>query len=134
MPAAPSWPPLEPAPSPARTVPAPPASAPKKAATAAKAPTARKPAAAKPAARKAAAPKPAARKPVNGTERAEAAAVTEAWVAPVAGACPAGYPVKATRSGVFHVPGGTFYERTTPERCYATPAAAETDGYRASKR
>jgi methylphosphotriester-DNA--protein-cysteine methyltransferase len=38
-----------------------------------------------------------------------------------------------TSSGIFHVPGGRSYERTNPDRCYATPAAAEADGYRPAK-
>src|SRR5688572_9637956 len=42
------------------------------------------------------------------------------WVDPVDGACPDGYPIKGNaNSGIFHVPGGRFYERTIPERCYA---------------
>lgn len=56
------------------------------------------------------------------------------WVAPVDGACPEGYPIKANdNSGIFHVPGGRFYERTVPERCYADAADAEADGYRRAK-
>lgn len=56
------------------------------------------------------------------------------WVAPVDGACPDGYPVKANdNSGIYHVPGGRFYDRTVPERCYAVGTDAETDGYRAAK-
>lgn len=56
------------------------------------------------------------------------------WVAPVDGQCPDGYPVKANdNSGIYHVPGGRFYERTIPERCYADTDAAEADGYRAAK-
>ena len=47
---------------------------------------------------------------------------------------PDGYPVKVKiSSGIFHVPGGRFYERTTPDRCYPSAAAAEADGYRPSK-
>jgi len=65
---------------------------------------------------------------------AGAAGVAVAWVAPVAGGCPDGYPVKANRSGIFHVPGGQFYDRTVPERCYADPQAAEADGYRPARR
>jgi hypothetical protein len=64
----------------------------------------------------------------------EAAGAAVAWVAPVAGGCPDGYPVKANRSGIFHVPGGQFYERTVPERCYPDPQAAEADGYRPARR
>jgi hypothetical protein len=47
---------------------------------------------------------------------------------------PAGYPVKVKlSSGIFHVPGGRFYERTNADRWYATTEAAEADGYRRSK-
>jgi len=31
------------------------------------------------------------------------------------------------------VPGGRFYERTVPERCYAHADDATADGYRAAK-
>lgn len=56
------------------------------------------------------------------------------WVPPVDGECPDGYPVKANdNSGIYHVPGGRFYDRTVPERCYARADDAEADGYRASK-
>ena len=60
----------------------------------------------------------------------------EAWVEPTAdGSCPDGFPVKAKLSSrIFHVPEGTMYERTVPDRCYATAEAAEADGLRASKR
>ncbi len=56
------------------------------------------------------------------------------WVPPVDGQCPDGYPVKANdNSGIFHVPGGRFYDRTVPERCYTDAADAEADGYRRAK-
>jgi hypothetical protein len=56
------------------------------------------------------------------------------WVAPVDGACPSGYPIKGNPSSrIYHVPGGRFYDRTVPERCYATADDAEADGYRAAK-
>lgn len=56
------------------------------------------------------------------------------WVSPVDGKCPDGYPVKAKdNSQIYHVPGGRFYDRTIPERCYADTDAAEADGYRAAK-
>jgi len=56
------------------------------------------------------------------------------WVAPVDGVCPEGYPIKANdSSGIFHVPGGRFYARTTANRCYASADAAIADGYRAAK-
>jgi hypothetical protein len=70
------------------------------------------------------APQPAAPEPA-----------TPAWVAPTDGTCPATHPVKAkVRSGIFHLPGGEFYDRTVPDRCYGTPAGAEADGLRAAKR
>lgn len=50
------------------------------------------------------------------------------------GSCPDGYPIKVkASSGIYHVPGGRFHERTRPDRCYATAEAAEADGYRPSK-
>jgi hypothetical protein len=56
------------------------------------------------------------------------------WVAPVNGTCPDGYLVKANdNSGIFHVPGGRFYDRTVAERCYANADAAIADGYRPAK-
>lgn len=57
------------------------------------------------------------------------------WVAPVDGTCPASHPIKGNaQSGIFHVPGGLSYDRTVPERCYATEADAEADGFRRAKR
>ena len=73
--------------------------------------------------------------PVDAPVVAEPEA-TAAWVEPTAaGNCPNGYPVKAKLSSkIFHVPEGSLYERTAPDRCYASPEAAEADGLRASKR
>ena len=57
-----------------------------------------------------------------------------AWVEGSGGEAPAGYPIKLkVSSGIFHVPGGRFYERTNPDRWYATAEAAIADGYRQSK-
>ena len=57
------------------------------------------------------------------------------WIAPGPnGAVPDSHPVKVkVSSGIFHVPGGRFYERTSAERCYPNAEAAEADGYRPSK-
>jgi len=57
------------------------------------------------------------------------------WVpANADGTAPSTHPVKAKESsGIFHTPGGRFYDRTKPDRCYPTAAAAEADGYRRSK-
>ena len=68
------------------------------------------------------------------TETPPTVAPAPRWVPPVDGACPVSHPVKVNASsGIFHVPGGRFYERTTPQRCYVDAAAAEADGYRAAK-
>jgi hypothetical protein len=74
----------------------------------------------------------------DGNEQAPrgfaASATAPRWVPPVDGACPAGYPVKANdNSGIYHLPGGRFYERTVPERCYTAVEDAEADGYRRAK-
>jgi hypothetical protein len=56
------------------------------------------------------------------------------WIEPVNGDCPDGYPVKANdNSGIYHVPGGRFYDRTVAERCYANAEDALADGYRPAK-
>lgn len=67
---------------------------------------------------------------------APTAAAAEPWVEPTAdGGCPDGYPVKAKASSrIYHVPGGVLYDRSIADRCYASPEAAEADGYRASLR
>jgi hypothetical protein len=57
------------------------------------------------------------------------------WAEPIDGDCPPGFPVKAkVTSGIFHVGGGASYDRTRPDRCYRTPAAAEAHGLRAARR
>lgn len=62
-------------------------------------------------------------------------AADQAWVEPVDGACPDGFPIKAKlKSGIFHQPGGPAYERTKPDRCYPTAETAEADGLRPPKR
>ncbi|HUF98230.1 MAG TPA: hypothetical protein VMM60_08870 [Ilumatobacter sp.] len=56
------------------------------------------------------------------------------WVAPDGGSCPDSHPIKANdNSGIYHVPGGRFYNRTGAERCYALADDAEADGYRRAK-
>ena len=66
--------------------------------------------------------------------QATTAAVLD-WLPPLDdGSAPASHPIKVkVSSGIFHVPGGRFYDRAKPERCYSTVAAAEADGYRRSK-
>jgi hypothetical protein len=51
--------------------------------------------------------------------------------------CPASHPVKGylMESGrrVYHVPGSTWYEEASPERCYASEAEALRDGSRPAR-
>ena len=53
--------------------------------------------------------------------------------------CPLTHPIKGnftTHSGepcIYHVPGGDFYGKTKPERCYVSEADAVRDGCRRSK-
>jgi len=58
-----------------------------------------------------------------------------AWIAPGPnGAGPDSHPIKVkVSSGIFHVPGGRFYERTSADRLYPNAESAEADGYRPSK-
>ncbi len=83
-------------------------------------------------------PTPAAATATTLVERDEPpapAAAEASWVEAIHGASPDGYPVKVkVRSGIFHLPGMLNYERTTPDRCYASAAAAEADGFRPAKR
>src|SRR5262245_60849100 len=58
-----------------------------------------------------------------------------AWVEPAGDVCPTSHPVKGKlASGIFHLPGGANYERTKPDRCYVSGAAAEADGLRGAAR
>jgi hypothetical protein len=53
--------------------------------------------------------------------------------------CPITHPIKGnftTHSGepcIYHVPGGGFYDKTKPERCYVSEADAVRDRCRRSK-
>ena len=76
-------------------------------------------------------PQPA---PAEKSKTVAPAAPAARWVPPVDGKCPDGYPLKANdNSGIFHVPGGRFYDRTVAERCYANADDAIADGYRPAK-
>ena len=97
-------------------------------APAAEPPTAESPAPAAPVQAKAPAAATAAPAPA-------AAAGPKLWVDPDGAICPSTHPVKAKlASGIFHLPGMTAYDRTTPDRCYPDAAAAEADGLRKAKR
>jgi hypothetical protein len=86
------------------------------------------------------APPPPPPPPPAPAPRAAAASVSavstnskQPWREPVDGACPDGYPIKVAKSGIYHVPGGRSYDRTTAERCYMNADDAEADGYRRAK-
>lgn len=84
-----------------------------------------------------AAVRPSALAPSAVVEPTAAAAASDGqrWADPIDGACPDGYPIKVNeRSGIYHVPEGLSYERTSPTRCYATVEDAEADGFRRAKR
>src|SRR5215204_6162374 len=55
---------------------------------------------------------------------------------PLAGGdCPSEAPIKGNASsGIYHVPGGQFYDTTNAEECFATESDAQDAGYRASRR
>lgn len=43
--------------------------------------------------------------------------------------------IKGSSSMIYHVPGGSFYDKTThPTRCFDTEAQAQTAGFRKSSR
>lgn len=81
---------------------------------------------------------PAAATPIPApAARATAPAQTSGGVSPTGGTCPTGYPIKGNiRSDgvkIYHPPGDPSYERTRPERCFATAADAEAAGFRAPR-
>ena len=68
-------------------------------------------------------------------EVAPVATTSDAWVDARDGTCPASHPVKGKlSSGIYHLPGGASYDRTTPDRCYVDERAAQADGLRPAKR
>ena len=49
--------------------------------------------------------------------------------------CPSWAPIKGNApSKIYHLRGQAFYDRTTPEQCFATETAAVKAGFRKSKR
>lgn len=62
----------------------------------------------------------------------QAAADAHGGAVPGAGGldCPADYPIKGSlETNRFHAPGDPGFERTTPDICFRTPAAAEAAGF-----
>ncbi len=52
----------------------------------------------------------------------------------VAPADPANCYIKGSKSKTYHIPGGAFYERTTPAACFNTEEEATAAGYKKSSR
>ena len=50
------------------------------------------------------------------------------------GVCPAGYPIKGSRTAVYHVPGGRYYATTSPVMCFPTAEDAKAADFWPSKR
>jgi hypothetical protein len=58
-----------------------------------------------------------------------------AWVEPQGTVCPTSHPVKAKLSTkVFRGPNSPGYDKSKPDRCYASADAAVADGFREAKR
>jgi len=79
-------------------------------------------------------PRPAHAQPQESKQARPGAPPEDTW------ACPTAQPIKGnftTYSGercIYHMPGGQFYSKTKPERCYATQEEATRDGCRRSRR
>jgi len=77
---------------------------------------------------------------LTGSTAAAQAPPARPGVPPQGMSCPVSHPIKGnftTYSGercIYHVPGGGFYGKTKPERCYTTGNEAVKDGCRRSKR
>ena len=63
------------------------------------------------------------------------AGVAGASFAPIDGQCSGKIKGNMGSSGkIYHVPGGSFYDRTDAEECFEVEAAAQVAGYRKSSR
>jgi hypothetical protein len=73
--------------------------------------------------------------PVVAVTSVDEPAPDDGGIEPVDGTCPGTHPVKVkVRSGLFHLPGMSAYERTLPDRCFVDEAAAEAAGFTRAKR
>lgn len=43
-------------------------------------------------------------------------------------------PIKGSKSKIYHVPNGAFYDRTTPQECFETEQDAQSAGYTKSSK
>jgi hypothetical protein len=54
---------------------------------------------------------------------------------PMGSVCPESCPIKGSNSGIYHLIGGQFYNRTTnPAACFASESDAIGAGFRRSER
>ena len=116
------WPPITPAPGPAHRPSSPPGAAP----TPGPQP-------------EAAPPPPVAVRPDSSEPPAKQAVATKeaeaTWVDPEGRVCPPSHPIKGKlKSHLFHAPGMFAYDRTIPDRCYASEDEAEADGLSRARR
>ena len=58
----------------------------------------------------------------------------DAWTCPLSHLIKGNFTTYSGERCIYHVSGGGFYDKTQPERCYATEAEARADGCRRSKR
>jgi hypothetical protein len=79
-------------------------------------------------------PEQASSASASASSSASASAGGGGAVSPVGGECPASAPIKGNESsGIYHMPDGSYYDATEAEECFATEAAAQAAGYRASE-
>jgi hypothetical protein len=79
-------------------------------------------------------PDPSSYQPPANNTPASSAPASQGPVSGYYGVCPDGYPIKANdNSGIYHVPGGRFYDVTNARNCFATEGAAQAAGYRKSE-
>lgn len=66
---------------------------------------------------------------------AESPSAMVSWVEPVGGACPTSHPIKVKLgSRVFRKPGTPSYDKSKPDRCYASESAARRGGFNEAQR
>ncbi len=58
----------------------------------------------------------------------------DAWNCPITHTIKGNFTTYSGERCIYHVPGGQFYGKAKPERCYTTEADAVKDGCRRSKR
>ena len=70
-------------------------------------------------------------KNANTGSKSSGTTATKATTTPVD---PANCHIKGSKSKTYHVPGGSFYERTNPAACFNSEEEAQAAGYKKSSR